>query len=136
VTMRERILAVLSTPPVPPATLNAPYEDELPDLLGLPAYEVDGSNAEYDELWSTLGAMVEDGTLGSSYQFDEVVPGCGLIGRVYFVWLKSPDTAEYDREQLELDMAWAAITGGIFSRDSELLRRAGRQISAGGDSRA
>jgi hypothetical protein len=46
------------------------------------------------------------------------------VGRVYRVWLRTPETAERDREILRRDLKWAAFTGGMFSRDAEVLRDA------------
>jgi hypothetical protein len=91
-------------------------EDDLADLLGM-----DWREPGWREVHETLRRLVDEGVVGSSYYHGEIVPGYGTVGRIYFVWLRTPETAELDRRRLWLDTAWAAATGGIFSRDRDLL---------------
>jgi hypothetical protein len=74
----------------------------------------------------TLDELVHEGVVGRSYWVEDEFPGQpGLqVGRVYRVWLRTPETAERDREILRRDLKWAAFTGGMFSRDAEVLRDA------------
>ena len=43
------------------------------------------------------------------------------MGRFYYIWRKTPETAESDRELERLDRGWASKTGGMFGYDREVL---------------
>ena len=82
----------------------------------------DGDGSETREC---LRQLIRDGVVGRTYTYDEIVPGTGTIGREYYVWTKTPETAARDAKMEALDLEWALSTGGIFSHDAELLRDRG-----------
>jgi hypothetical protein len=110
--VKERIIAVLTRREEPMA------ESDLPGLLGL---GWDDDEDACHEVFAAVGELVREGIVGRSYEWDEIPRGSDQIGRVYYVWLRTPETAERDRRLLQLDSWWAATTGGLFGHDAELL---------------
>jgi hypothetical protein len=128
---RDRIIEVLR------GREDAVSEDDLCySLLGLdspgqPTWEAWlGRQKESQEalyrLYDALDQLVHEGVVGRTYSFEDEFPEVpGLqVGRVYRVWLRTPETAERDRKILRWELKWAVITGGMFSRDAEVLRDA------------
>jgi hypothetical protein len=112
---RDRIIEVLR------GREDAVSEDDLWNLLGLARrWEIVRPFSD------TLDELVHEGVVGRSYWFEDEFPEQpGLqVGRVYRVWLRTPETAERDRNILRRDLTWAVFTGGRLSRDPEVLRYA------------
>jgi hypothetical protein len=69
------------------------------DLLGL-------FDRTWDEEWEgSVRELIRDGVLGRTFLWEDL--GAGCIGREWYVWLKTPETAERDREFEQLDLDWA-----------------------------
>ena len=106
--MKDQIIALLAEPGV-----GCIDVDDLPTLLGL-------RPTDPADPWSVVDDLVKEGLVGRSYRMGEDPPGCEIFGRIYFVWLRSPETAEFDRQMLRTDKWWAAMTGGLFGHDRDL----------------
>lgn len=92
-------------------------EDALMELLDPPRNDEDARH----DAWAALSELVAKGIVGRSYAFEDIGGFGACIGRVYYVWLKTAETAEHDRRLEELDREWAIFTGGMFGHDRELL---------------
>lgn len=126
--LKNRITELLAEPPEDDAEVRFIRVWELYDLLyGPPNHKSPprpGDDAPYRAVDRVLEDLIRDGAVGKSYTYDEIVPGSDCIGRVYYVWLRTPATAAIDRRMRELDLLWAMTTGGMFSDDPALLASA------------
>jgi hypothetical protein len=63
---------------------------------------------------------MQEGIVGRSYRYENIGDPEGecCVGRVYYVWRKTTETADRDREIEKLDREWALRTGGLLGYDA------------------
>jgi hypothetical protein len=72
--------------------------------------------------------LIREGKVGRSYTFEDWGTGC--VGREYFVWLRTPETADRDRHFMEHDAMRAAQTGPFLNwREQPVIERLEQELT-------
>jgi hypothetical protein len=108
--VRKRILSAL-----PESGEWVPFNDLLSNVSG----REPTSRRPFE---SEIFRLMQEGIVGRSYCYENFGPeNEPCVGRVYYVWRKTPETVESDRRMERLDREWASRTGGMLGYDREVL---------------
>jgi hypothetical protein len=113
---------------IPENGAPVPFNDLLWELSG-------GDTSSYPPFEEETFRLMQEGIVGRSYTYENIwTEEEPCVARAYYVWRKTAETTESDRQLEKLDREWALMTGGMFSydRDVLLLELKERERRAGG----